>query len=54
MIVEAAPVVSGPRLADRNIASNVEEDNGIYRADRHLEGRSPSRERPWSYLSEDR
>ena len=37
MIVEAAPVVSGPRPADRNIASNVEDDNGIYRPSRHLE-----------------
>ncbi len=27
MIVEAAPVVSGPRPADRNIAGNVEERN---------------------------
>ena len=37
MIVEAAPVVSGPRPADRNIANNAEEDNGIYRPSRHLE-----------------
>jgi hypothetical protein len=37
MIVEAAPVVSGPRPADRNIASNADEDNGIYRPSRHLE-----------------
>jgi type IV secretory pathway VirD2 relaxase len=37
MIVEAAPVVSGPRPADRNIASNAEGDNGIYRPSRHLE-----------------
>jgi type IV secretory pathway VirD2 relaxase len=37
MIVEAAPVVSGPRPADRNIASNVEELNDIYRPSRHLE-----------------
>jgi hypothetical protein len=37
MIVEAAPVVSGPRPADRNIASNAEEDSGIYRPSRHLE-----------------
>jgi type IV secretory pathway VirD2 relaxase len=36
MIVEATPVVSGPRPADRNIASNVWEDNGIYRPSRHL------------------
>jgi type IV secretory pathway VirD2 relaxase len=37
MIVEAAPIVSGPRPADRNIASNAEEDNGIYRPSRHLQ-----------------
>jgi len=37
MIVEAAPVVSGPRPADRNIASNIEERNDIYRPSRHLE-----------------
>jgi type IV secretory pathway VirD2 relaxase len=37
MIIEAAPVVSGPRPADRNIASNAEEGNGIYRPSRHLE-----------------
>jgi hypothetical protein len=37
MIVEAAPVVSGPRPADRHIASNAEKDNGIYRPSRHLE-----------------
>jgi type IV secretory pathway VirD2 relaxase len=37
MIIEAAPAVSGPRPADRNIASNVEKDNGIYRPSRHLE-----------------
>jgi type IV secretory pathway VirD2 relaxase len=37
MIIEAAPVVSGPRPADRNIASNAEGDNGIYRPSRHLE-----------------
>jgi hypothetical protein len=37
MIVEAAPVVSGPRPADRNIAGNIGEDNGIYRPSRHLE-----------------
>jgi hypothetical protein len=29
--------VSGPRPADRNIASNAEEDSGIYRPSRHLE-----------------
>jgi type IV secretory pathway VirD2 relaxase len=37
MIIEAAPVVSGPRPADRNIASNAGENNGIYRPSRHLE-----------------
>src|SRR5207244_4775291 len=37
MIVEAAPVVSGPRLADRNIAGNAEEHNDIYRPTRHLD-----------------
>jgi type IV secretory pathway VirD2 relaxase len=37
MIVEVAPVVSGPRPADRNIASNIEERNDIYRPSRHLE-----------------
>lgn len=37
LIIEAAPIVSGPRPADRNIASNAEEDNGIYRPSRHLE-----------------
>jgi type IV secretory pathway VirD2 relaxase len=37
MIVEAAPVVSGPRPADRNIAANAEEHNDIYRPSRHLE-----------------
>ncbi len=37
MIVEAAPAVSGPRPADRNIAGNAGEDNGIYRPSRHLE-----------------
>jgi hypothetical protein len=37
MIVEAAPVVSGPRPADRNIANNAGEDNGIYRPSRHLQ-----------------
>src|SRR6185437_4783139 len=36
MIVEAAPVISGPRPADRNIASNAEEDSGVYRPSRHL------------------
>jgi type IV secretory pathway VirD2 relaxase len=37
LIIEAAPIVSGPRPADRNIASNAGEDNGIYRPSRHLE-----------------
>jgi type IV secretory pathway VirD2 relaxase len=37
MIVEAAPVVSGPRPADRNIAANAAEDDGVYRPSRHLE-----------------
>jgi type IV secretory pathway VirD2 relaxase len=37
MIVEAAPVVSGPRPADRNVASNAGKDNGIYRPSRHLQ-----------------
>ncbi|WP_316219435.1 MULTISPECIES: DUF3363 domain-containing protein [unclassified Bradyrhizobium] len=37
MIVEAAPVVSGPRVADRNIAANAVEHDGVYRPDRHLE-----------------
>jgi Protein of unknown function (DUF3363) len=37
MIVEAAPVVSGPRPADRNIAANAAEDGSIYRPSRHLE-----------------
>jgi hypothetical protein len=37
MIIEAAPIVSGPRPADQNIASNVETDNGIYQPSRHLE-----------------
>jgi type IV secretory pathway VirD2 relaxase len=45
MIVEAAPVVSGPRPADRNIASNVEGDNGIYQPSRHLERVRDSYER---------
>jgi type IV secretory pathway VirD2 relaxase len=36
MIVEAAPVVSGPRPADRNIAANAAEDDGLYRPSRHL------------------
>jgi len=37
MIVEAAPVVSGPRPADRNIASNAIENDGVYRPSRRLE-----------------
>jgi type IV secretory pathway VirD2 relaxase len=37
LIIEAAPIVSGPRPADRNIANNAGEDNGIYRPSRHLE-----------------
>lgn len=36
MIVEAAPAVSGPRPADRNI-SIVTEDGGVYRPSAHLE-----------------
>jgi type IV secretory pathway VirD2 relaxase len=36
MIVEAAPVVSGPRPADRNIAANAAEDGGVYRPSQHL------------------
>src|SRR5262249_3621370 len=37
MIVEAAPVVSGPRPADRNIAANAADGDGIYRPSRHLD-----------------
>jgi type IV secretory pathway VirD2 relaxase len=37
MIVAAAPVVSGPRPADRNIAANAADGDGIYRPSRHLE-----------------
>jgi type IV secretory pathway VirD2 relaxase len=38
MIVEAAPTVSGPRPADRNIAANAaEEADGLYRPSRHVE-----------------
>jgi hypothetical protein len=37
MIVEAAPVVSGPRPADRNIKANAVEDDGTYRPSWHLE-----------------
>jgi type IV secretory pathway VirD2 relaxase len=36
MIVEAAPVVSGPRAADRNIAANAAEDGSVYRPSQHL------------------
>ncbi|MBR0900774.1 relaxase/mobilization nuclease and DUF3363 domain-containing protein [Bradyrhizobium tropiciagri] len=36
MIVEAAPVVSGPRASDRNIALVAESDDGVYRPSRHL------------------
>jgi type IV secretory pathway VirD2 relaxase len=37
MIVEAAPVVSGPRPADRNIAANAADGDGIYQPSRHLQ-----------------
>src|SRR5437868_1115547 len=37
MIVEAAPIVSGPRPADRNIAANATDGDGIFRPSRHLE-----------------
>ncbi|MBV8919119.1 MAG: relaxase/mobilization nuclease and DUF3363 domain-containing protein, partial [Bradyrhizobium sp.] len=37
MIVEATPVVSGPRPADRNIAAQAVDGDGIYRPSRHLE-----------------
>jgi type IV secretory pathway VirD2 relaxase len=37
MIVEAAPVISSPRPADRNIAANAADSDGIYRPSRHLE-----------------
>jgi hypothetical protein len=36
MIVEMAPAVSGPRAADRNIALNIGENDGIYRPSQHL------------------
>ncbi|GLR85964.1 hypothetical protein GCM10007857_26750 [Bradyrhizobium iriomotense] len=36
LIVEAAPPTSGTRAADRNIAINAEEGDGIYRPSRHL------------------
>ncbi len=38
MFVEAAPVVSGLRPADRNIAFNAAEDDGVYRPGRHRGG----------------
>jgi type IV secretory pathway VirD2 relaxase len=37
VIVEATPVVSGPRPADRNIAANAADNDSIYRPSRHLE-----------------
>ena len=37
MIVEVGPATSGPRAADRNIALNSGENDGIYRPTRHLE-----------------
>ena len=37
MIVEVAPVASCPRPADGNIATNAEEDDGVYGPSRHLE-----------------
>ena len=37
LIIEAAPIVSGPRPADRNIAANAADGDGIYRPSRHLE-----------------
>jgi len=37
MIVEVAPVASGPRAADRNIALNTGDNDGIYQPSRHLE-----------------
>jgi hypothetical protein len=46
MIVEAAPIVSGPRPADRNIAANAAEDDDLYRPSRHLERIRDSFERP--------
>ena len=50
MIAEMVPAISGPRAADRNIALNTGENDGIYRPSRHLgrireqferEGRDP-------------
>jgi type IV secretory pathway VirD2 relaxase len=37
MIVEAAPAVSGPRPADRNIAIIAEDGDGIYQPSHHIE-----------------
>jgi type IV secretory pathway VirD2 relaxase len=37
MIVEASPIVSGPRAADRNIAANAVDDDAVYRPSRHVE-----------------
>ena len=37
MIVEVGPAAFGPRAADRNIALNSGENDGIYRPSRHLE-----------------
>ncbi len=37
IIVEVGPAASGPRAADRNIALNTGENDGIYRPSRHLE-----------------
>lgn len=37
MIVEAAPLVSRPRVSDRNIAIVAKGDGGSYRPSRHLE-----------------
>jgi len=46
MMVEAAPAVSGPRSADRNIAANAAaDDDGTYRPSRHLERDRDSFER---------
>jgi Protein of unknown function (DUF3363) len=45
MIIEAAPVVSGPRPADRNIAIDAAENDGVYRSSRHLERIRDSSER---------
>jgi type IV secretory pathway VirD2 relaxase len=36
MIVEVTPATSGPRAADRNIAINAGETDGIYRPSQHL------------------